>query len=444
MNSFFIVVSDILIVATIFVAVVAFFYKKKVTESKDFTATKPKGKSDIEPFPSSSRASAQISPNEPDVFELRFENLPTLTETESAALIEIKDRKLLDRIDNAIPGTLQIVANAGAIHQYQQAVKNAGQVYQAIIPQGFILAKSNEMSGAVRGFYRGAKGIAGHANFVTKDINIGDKLATISVANAAMAVASMIVGQYYMSQINSKLSEINREIDKITIFLDKEYQSKIYALIAEIQKCSQFQVEIVENEELRKRELDHLRHCEHECAQLLGQANLTLKEFGSKGKLDYPNYEKYILEAQRWYQYQQILFRAMGEIAELTYALHLGNLSRENSYAMLRPYANQADEALKALEKWHGMNSDALQIDLKAGRRRRQGLDGTIHDVLADIFDDNLRYIEMPKGTVSMIKKQSSGQQSNLSFDDKTNADLYQKDVRLITKDGKLYYLPEQ
>ena len=50
-----------------------------------------------------------------------------------------------------------------------------------------------------------------------------------------------------------------------------------------------------------QRELDHLKDLEHECAQLLGQANLTLKEYEKKRGLDYSSYEKLVKEAQTWY-----------------------------------------------------------------------------------------------------------------------------------------------
>lgn len=370
---------------------------------------------------------------------IRFEDLPALTESEEAGLVEIKDQKLLARIDNAIPGTMQAVANAGAVNQYQQAVKNAGQLYQAIIPKGAVLADSKAMEGAVRGIYHGADGIAGHANLVAVDGNMGGRLAAMNVANAAMGAAAMVVGQYYMTQINYQLGEINSELDKIATFQDKEYQSRIYALVAAIQKCSQFQYEIIENEEQRKLELIHLKSLEDECAQLLGQANLTIKEFEKKSGLDYSGYEKSTSEAQTWCQYQQILLEIMLKIEELTYTLNLGKLSKENCYSMFLPYAKQADEALKALKNWHDATGKSLEIDLDASRRRRQGIEGFFMNIPA-LFNDDLHYRDVSKRTVAMISKQSSGQTAPTIQD---TVDLFQEDVRLIAKDGKLYYLPE-
>lgn len=370
---------------------------------------------------------------------IQFADIPALTESEESGLVEIKDQKLLARIDNAIPGTLQVVANAGAVNQYQQAVKNAGQLYQAIIPRGAVLADSKAMEGAVRGIYHGADGIAGHANLVAVDGNMGSGLAAIGVANAAMGAAAMVVGQYYMTQINDQLGEINSELDKIATFQDKEYQSRIYALVAAIQKYSQFQYEIVENEEQRKLVLIHLKSLEDECAQLLGQANLTIKEFEKKKGLDYSEYEKATSEAQTWYQYQQILLEIMLKIEELTYALNLGNISKANCYAMFLPYEKQAADALKSLKNWHDETGRTLEIDLEASRRKRQGIEGFFMNIPA-LFKDDLHYKDVSKITVSMISRQSIGKPSPTNQD---TADLFQEDVRLIAKDGKLYYLPK-
>jgi len=223
---------------------------------------------------------------------IQFQDLPALTEEEESRLVEVHDSKLLARVDNAIPGAFQAIANAGAIHSYKQAVQSAGKLYRAVIPKGAILTQSKSMGGAVRGFYRGAENIRGHANLVAVDGNMGKGMAAIGTVNAAMSVASMVVGQYYMTQINSRLDTISDDIKQITGFQDNEYKSKVHALIAEIQKCSTFQMEIMENDELRNRELAHLKTLEHECAELLGQANMTLQDFTKKNELSYENLKK--------------------------------------------------------------------------------------------------------------------------------------------------------
>lgn len=297
------------------------------------------------------------------------------------------------------------------------------------------------MEGAVRGSYREvANSIKGQANWVAVDNGAANKLAALNVTNVAMSVASMVVGQYYMSQINDQLEGISDGISRIADFQDNEYKSKVYALVAEVQKCSTFQLETMENNELRNRELAHLKNLEHECAQLLGQANLAIQGFTKNKGVDYSKYEQMVSEVNTWYQYQQILLEVMYKISDLTYALNLGAISHENSYAMYLPYAKQADDALKQLASWHEDNGLKLEIDLESSRRRRQGIGGFFMNIPA-LFDDDLHYKAIPKSTVKMINKQSGENQIHTPLNDN---DLFQEDVRLVAKEGKLYYLPEK
>lgn len=106
------------------------------------------------------------------------------------------------------------------------------------------------MEGAVRGFYRGADGIQGHADLVAVQAQKGTAVAA-STAAAAMGVASMVVGQYYMTQINAGLGEISDGISKISDFQDNEFRSRVFSLVAHVKKIADFQVEILENDELR-------------------------------------------------------------------------------------------------------------------------------------------------------------------------------------------------
>ena len=370
---------------------------------------------------------------------ITFDDLPALTEQEESQLVEVKDSQLLARIDNAIPGTLQAVANTGAVHAYQEAAKSAGQLYQAIIPKGAVLDQSRAMQGAVRGSYRDvANSIKGNANWVAVDGKAANNLAAVGVANAAMNVASMVVGQYYMSQVNDQLGDINAGIEKIADFQQTEFKSKVYALVAEVQKSSTFQVETIENDELRNRELSHLKSLEHECAQLLGQANLSLQEISGKKGLDYDTYEKKIGEAESWFQYQQILLEVMYKISDLTYALNLGAISRENSYALYLPYAKQSEGTLAKLNEWHDEHVKRLEINVEESRRKRQGVEGFFMGALG-VFNDDLNYKKMSESTVARIEHQAENASVIKGIDDD---DLYQEDVRLIAKDGKLYYLP--
>lgn len=371
---------------------------------------------------------------------VKFDKLPSLTEEEESRLVEVKDKKLLSRIDNAVPGTFQAMANAGTVHAYKRTAKSVGQLYQAIIPQGAVLDHSRAMDGAFRGSYRQvANSIKGNANWVPVDNTAVNNLAAVGAINTVMSVASMVVGQYYMTQINSQLEGISSGIEKIADFQQNEFKSKVYALVAEVQKSSTFQVETMENPELRNRELQHLKSLEHECAQLLGQTNLSLQDIATNKNLSYDEYEKLIGEAEKWYQYQQILLKVMFKISDLTYALNLGAISRENSYALFLPYKKQTEDTSQQLNDWHQEMADKLGIDLEDSRRKRQGLEN-IFTWFPGLFNDDFNYKGISEHTAAMIEHQETANSLDKGAD---KNDLFQKDVRLIVKDGKLYYLPE-
>ena len=208
--------------------------------------------------------------------------------------------------------------------------------------------------------------------------------------------------------------------------------------MAEVQKSSTFQIETMENSELRNRELAHLKSLEHECAQLLGQANLSLQEITGKKNLDYAEYEKLIGEAETWYQYQQILLEVMYKISDLSYALNLGAISRESSYALYLPYAKQSKGALEKLMDWHQDNGAKLEINVGESRRKRQGVEGFFMSALG-AFNDDFNYKKVSVRIISLIEHQTEGKVLTLPT---AKNDFFQEDVRLIAKEGKLYYLP--
>ena len=422
-------IAIIFIVAAAIVTFVLFSNKKRGVSRSSST------NSDI-----SANSSNSIVKTSSYEMKVSFEHLPALTEQEEAQLVEVKDNKLLARIDSAVPGTLQAVANTGAIKNYQEVAESVGQLYQAVIPKGAVLDKSRAMDGAFRGSYREvANSIKGNANWVPVDNEAANNLATMGAANAVMGVAAMVVGQYYMTQINDQLEDISAGIEKIADFQQNEFKSKVYALVAEIQKISTFQIETIENQELRNRELTHLKSLEHECAQLLGQANMSLQDISKKKGLDYEAYEKQIGDAEIWYQYQQILLDVMYKTSDLSYALNLGAISRENSNALALPYAKQTEDTLLKLNEWHSEYAERFQIEIEDNRRKRQGIGGFFMGVLGLVHDD-FNYKKISQKTAARIEHQARGV-SIIKLAEES--DLYIEDVRLIAKDGKLYYLPE-
>ena len=367
---------------------------------------------------------------------IQMELLPVEAIPDENKLVEITDSKVLARVNNLVPG----LAQAGnAVNNAAQAAKANGEVlYRAIIPSGAKLTDSKAMEGAVRGIYHGADGIKGHANLVAVEAQKGTAVVA-NTAAAAMGVASMVVGQYYMTQINAELGEISDGISQIQDFQDNEYRSRVFSLVAHVKKIADFQTEILENDELRLSKIAQLDSLEEECTQLLGQANLTLAGFAKKTGLDYEAYEKALGNAQNWFMYQKSLLDVLYKISDLRYTLHLGAVSREQCVALLPTYTKQVSDTQECLTAWHEGITQRLGIETNEIRRKRAGFDGVIH-FLPGLFNDDFNFCSIKKKTAKMITSQASGHESLHTVD---TSELYTEDVQIISKDGKLYYLPE-
>ena len=338
-----------------------------------------------------------------DELVIQMEMLPVESIGDESRLVEITDSKVLAHVNNLVPG----LAQAGnAVNNAAQAVKAAnGEVlYRAIIP-----VEAQKRTAAV-------------ANTVA----------------AAMGVASMVVGQYYMTQINAELGVISDGISQIQDFQDNEYRSRVFSLVAHVKKIADFQAEILENEELRLSKISQLDSLEEECTQLLGQANLTLAGFAKKNELDYEEYEKALENAQNWFMYQKSLLDVLYKISDLRYTLHLGAVSREQCIALLPTYTNQVNETQGRLTAWHEGTTKRLGIETDEICRKRTGFDGVVH-FIPGLFNDDLNFRSIEKKTASMIAEQSSGHEALHKAD---MSELYGEDVQLISKDGKIYYFP--
>lgn len=362
--------------------------------------------------------------------DISMEMLPADAIKDESALVEIKDSDVLARIDSTIPQLTR--AGATAVN----AAKDSGEtLYRVIIPNGAKLTKSRDMKGAVRGFYRGSKNIRGHANLVEVE-KAGTNVA--NVAAGAMDVASMVVGQYYMAQINAELGEINENVKRIESFQDNEFKSRVFTLVAQVQKIAFFNTEILTNSELLKNELTHLNALEDECVQLLTQANLTIGDYAKKKDIDYKTYEEEVQRAQNWYGYQQTLLEVLYKIADLKYTLQFGKVSRKQCGALLSTCEKQVEKSRNKLLGWHETCARRLGVDISEIKRRRSGFDRAIHWV-PGLIDKKQNYRPIEEETAKMITAQITGQE----IDHKQGeSELYSEDVQIISKDGKLYYLP--
>ena len=419
-------------IVTVAVVVALLIYRKKKRSVSEGV-----NRSDQDSGAMTAKQTGELSQpdKKPDESVIQMEMLPVEAAPDEGKLVEITDSRILAHVNNLVPGFAQISVSGSNV---VQAAKTGNEVlYRAIIPAGAKLTNSQTMEGAVRGFYRDADGIQGHANLVAVQAQKGTAVAA-NTAAAAMGVASMVVGQYYMTQINSELGEISNGISKISDFQDKEFRSRVFSLVTCVKGIADFQIEILENDELRISKIMYLDSRENECTQLLCQVNLTLKGFTEKNDLNYVSYEKELKEAQNWYMYQKVLLEVLYRISDLRYTLHMGAVSREYCIALLPTYIKQVEDTQALLTRWHQTSITRLGIDTDENRRKRAGFDGVIH-FIPGLFNDDLKFRPIDEKTVGMITAQVSSQSFEHSHD---TSNLYAEDVQLISRDGKIYYVP--
>ena len=410
----------LLICLIITVCVLIYYNIKKKRKSNIISHVK---KQDMSIIKSNANSNKEIA--------IKVEQLPIEAIANYDSKHEIKDNKILSQVNSLVPELVQVGTTASNAIQ-----ANSQVLYQAIIPAGTTLTKSSNIENAFRGMYHGTKGIKGHANLVAVN---QQKTAIANTVSSGIGVTSMIVGQYYMTQINDELDKINNELSKISSFQDNEYKSKILSIIIQIKRISTFETEILENKQLRDLDIDKLNVLEQTCTELLGQANCTIKEYTQKNDLNYKEYSTVLNSIHTWHNYQKTLLKLLYKITELKNILYLGAMSEEQMTVVLNDYIKQTMEIHNTLISWHEETMKRLEIDIETSRIKRKGIDGAIHWI-PGLFKDDFNFSIISENTKLMIEQQSSEYDLKNKY---INEDIFNKDIKLISKDGKVYYLPE-
>lgn len=361
--------------------------------------------------------------------QVQFNILPEIKEIDESRLVEITDSKLLGHVNNLLPETFKAATTVG------NAVRGSTKtLYEAILPAGKQLAKSKNTEGAFRGFTMGKKGIDGSAEFLP--VNNASNVAA-NVASSAMGVGSMIVGQYYMTQINNELESISSDVSQIMDFQNNEYKSKVFALVTKVKELSSFQIEILENEDLRKAEISNLNRIEQQSLELLGQANLTIAAYSKNMDIDIKEYKKQLTDIQYWVVYQETLLEVLYLIANLKYTLYLGAVSRDQCNSLLSTYSKQSRDVSLGLQNWHLEQMEKYGINLEEGNRKRYGVDGILHKVPGMIRNE-LNYRPVSKDVIDIITKHLTARDKHRQV---STREVFDENVKLIGKEGKIYYL---
>lgn len=375
-----------------------------------------------------------------------FSKLPMNVEVEESRLHEITDPNIMIRLSSLNPAIVNALGKTQTVTT-TTTTKISGDYYKVSLKKGGELVKSKNMEDAYRGFTRGPKGVKEHANLMkvsptkTKKITTNTKMATSATANV-MNVASLIVGQYYMSEVNSKLEGMNKSLSAMSDYQKREFKSRVRSLVANVQAISTFTEEIFEDETIRNNKLIHLQQLQEQTTQLLEQVNLEIEELIQKEtQISYEEYSSIVNKLDGLVFFQKILLRVLQEIGKLTVVFGNGKLSQESSFSLVHTYVEQIAILSDDLTVWQDQYIDNFAIDLNASKRRKQGIEGVVTNITGVIKDD-WRYAKLEEGLTVKIKQQMTPDKIEWKSQE---TDLYQKDLQLLIKDGKTYlWLPEE
>jgi hypothetical protein len=257
-------------------------------------------------------------------------------------------------------------------------------------------------------------------------------MAKNSLVNAGFNAASMVVGQYYIAEINEKMETIQHDIKNISSYLDSEYQGKIDHIISKLKEIVDNKNEILNNEFSRDKRYDEISREEANCTILLGQANSNISVLIENDKLDYKKYESTIKEIQKWYTRQQILIHILLEIGNLRYILAYGNETSMFTHTQYNNYLLQTNNINQKLRNWHNLYKEKLGID-QIEHKRNASFYKMKKKTIAKIKED-WAYNKLDEAIEKMISNQTTINELKPYLEKK------QDDCIKILKQGGNYY----
>ena len=412
----------VIIVGAVLIGAFAFVFVKKKQAAADQSSHSIASK----------KASFLAAPEtEGELIEIPIAQLPATTVLNENHLSEITDITVVSRLSALVPVAAQ-TATRQAANSAAKALQGA-ELVKLDIPFSQ-LAKSKDVPGAARAFVRNKSSITKNANVTKVDMTPITKTTAIAngVANV-MNIGSLVVGQYYMTEISDKLEKISDGIDKISDFQNREFKSRIISLIARVGKYSTFSAEIIENDETRLRILGVIENLEGDATELLGQVNIVITDIIQKTPSpSYPEYQSKINDFGILVEYQNALIAVLAEISRLAHLLGKGGISSEMSYSLYHKFLEQSARVRGVLEQWHDRQVELLKIDLDKNRKSKNWF-----AALPGLVNETWKYQPLAQGLVDKINSQSQTE----ALSPRPTKDIFEEDVEIIIRDGKYYYL---
>ena len=176
-----------------------------------------------------SKSNLSFLENKDIIYELiPLEEIKKELKNETFTKLSDKAFEKLDMVLQSIPGQLanKIAENANA-KIVEEVSKGA---YKVILKDGMHLAKSKALKGAYRGLvYDSNNNLVTHADLIPVSLDGSVVAQAPQLALGVFNAMSIATGQYFLSQINSKIEELETGLSDIMDYLQAEKRSEIMA-----------------------------------------------------------------------------------------------------------------------------------------------------------------------------------------------------------------------
>ena len=348
-------------------------------------------------------------------------------------------KSTLSKIDNVAPKTFNIASSS---KNAVELAKNGKVLFSASVEDAnkMINVGKNKVIGTQidviknKKLGRNKNLFTGQTQF-TKETGLTKDLTKQQLTNVGMNAASMVVGQYYMSEINDKLEDIKNSIDNISNFQDSEYLSKLLHTCSKINEITENQNDILLNEEARKNAYSDIKDIETKCAELLGQANIQIGKNINDSELNAKQYFEKVKTIEEWYKRQQVTQELLLKIGDLRFALANGSEKSNLSHKQFNNYLDTTNKVNNQLELWHNNYINKLGIDID--KHRKKGSLFKVREKTIGLIKEDWNYNKVEDSTIKQISSQIEPKKYNKLISEKKD------DVILIQKyKGNYYNVP--
>ena len=362
---------------------------------------------------------ADVPPTELSVLEqpesnalIPVEELPEDFSLDSYALVEVSDTTVLDQLSTFAPTFAQRIKHAGG--------KVSKGMMKLTLPAAATLS---------------TEGRQGYPITVGDVSRVAIKLACGLAGAPGLAIS--ITSQILLGNITRGMAHIEEIGKDLTAIAEAEYKAKIQSLIIAVNKCLSFQTEIMQNEELRKRELDKLDLLEVEGSTLLLEVNELILSRTKRAQIKFKKYLEESKVIAQYLDYQYIIESVLYKIAELRYALNFGKATKAYCLYSLEANLEKTYHTNEILLDYQQQEANYFGIDFYKGTRKREGFAGAVSRVFKAISKKEVDTIELKPATKRFLIKSMRASARKMELN---REEVFAEDVTLIEKEGKVYY----